>query len=70
MVTGGRRACPPEDCGGVDGSYHLLEVLANPAHPEHEELAEWCGLNYQPEQFDMGEINRAFHGGWSQETPE
>ena len=60
----------------MGGYYHLLEVLANPSHPEYEELAEWCGLNYQPERFDIGEVNRAFHGGWSpvgrqaQETPE
>jgi hypothetical protein len=40
-------------------------TLSNPAHPEHEELVEWYGLNYQPEQFDIGEVNRAFHGGWS-----
>jgi hypothetical protein len=39
-VTGGGRACPPEDCGSVSGYYHLLEVLSNPAHPEYEELVE------------------------------
>ena len=31
----GRRACPPEDCGGVPGYLDLLEVAANPSHPEH-----------------------------------
>lgn len=64
MVTGGRRACPPEDCGGIPGYYHLLEVLGNPNHPEHEELLEWSGGEYDPERFDVQEVNRAFHGGW------
>jgi hypothetical protein len=63
-MMAGKRACPPEDCGGVFGYYHLLEVLADPRHPEHEELADWVGGSFDPEAFDLGEINRSFHGGW------
>ena len=69
MVTGGSRACPPEDCGGVPGYYRLLEVLANPDHPEHAELLEWSGEDYEPEKFDAQEVNRAFHGGWGSTKP-
>ncbi len=34
----GERACPPEDCGGIAGYAHVLKVLNDPAHLEHEEM--------------------------------
>ncbi|MEJ2244947.1 MAG: plasmid pRiA4b ORF-3 family protein [Acidobacteriota bacterium] len=67
MVTGGRRACPPEECGGIPGFYRFLEILGKPDHPEHEELLEWSGGEYDPERFDIQKVNRAFHGGWAPE---
>jgi len=51
---GGRRACPPEDCGGPWGYRRLLEVLDDPAHPERQELMEWIGGSLDPEIFDPG----------------
>jgi hypothetical protein len=39
----GAGACPPEDCGGSGGSEHLVEVLANASHEEHDETLEWVG---------------------------
>ncbi|MCB0994549.1 MAG: plasmid pRiA4b ORF-3 family protein, partial [Acidimicrobiales bacterium] len=42
---------PPEDCGGVWGYRHLVEVLADPRHPEHDELARWAG-GFEPGTFD------------------
>ncbi len=53
----GQRACPPEDCGGPWGYEHLLEALANPAHPEHEEQKEWIGDEFDPERFDIAAVN-------------
>ncbi len=47
----GERACPPEDCGGINGYYHMLETFNNPEDEEHEELCEWLGEDYEPEMF-------------------
>jgi len=58
QCTAGAGACPPEDCGGVWGYYNLLEALANPKHPEHDELKEWVGGAIDPQKFDLDQINR------------
>jgi hypothetical protein len=53
----GRRACPPEDCGGPWGYENLLRVVADPRDPEHEEMLAWLGGGWDPEEFDAGEVN-------------
>ncbi|MCP4357966.1 MAG: plasmid pRiA4b ORF-3 family protein [Chloroflexi bacterium] len=53
----GKRACPPEDCGGVWGYAELLEALANKDHPEHETYLDWLGDDLDPEAFDLDGIN-------------
>ncbi len=55
--TGGKRACPPEDCGGVWGYMDLIEAIADPDHPSHQEMVEWYGDEIDPEHFDVDEIN-------------
>lgn len=54
----GKRACPPEDVGGVWGYAVFLEALANPKHPDHEMYEEWVGDEFDAEHFDLDEINR------------
>jgi len=54
----GARKCPPEDCGGVWGYAELLEILADPGHPEREERLEWIGGEFDPEEFDVAEADK------------
>ena len=55
----GKRACPPEDVGGVWGYYGFLEAIQNPNHPEHEGYLEWVGDEFDPEEFDLDVVNEA-----------
>ncbi len=50
-------ACPWEDRGGVWGYDHLLEVLADPSHPEHKEQKAWFEGDIDPEAFDLADVN-------------
>jgi hypothetical protein len=63
-VLAGKRACPPEDVGGIWGYVDFLEIIRDPKHPEHEDTLAWCGGSFDSEAFDAAAINRAFHGGW------
>lgn len=53
----GKRACPPEDVGGVWGYENFLEAIRNPDHDEHEEYLNWIGGEFDPEAFDLEEVN-------------
>ncbi len=53
----GKRACPPEDCGGVWGYADLLKALADPKHEQHQELRDWIGDDFDPEAFDLDAVN-------------
>jgi hypothetical protein len=57
VCLGGERACPPEDCGGAYGYAHLLRILRRPKHPEFAEWLEWVGGRFNPEAFDLGNVN-------------
>lgn len=48
-------ACPPEDCGGVPGYCHLLDVLANPKSPEYLMMKNWVDDDFDPKKFDIKE---------------
>ncbi len=52
VCVGGRRACPPEDCGGVWGYQRLLEVLADPDHEDYSETSQWVGGSFDADNFD------------------
>ncbi|MEW6283296.1 MAG: plasmid pRiA4b ORF-3 family protein, partial [Candidatus Eremiobacterota bacterium] len=54
----GQRSGPPEDSGGTRGYQEMLEALADPSHPQHDELSEWVGPDFDPERFDLEGVNR------------
>lgn len=62
---GGRRACPPEDSGGVYGYSRLLSVISDPSHPEQPELREWLHEDFDPAAFSVDEVNEALDGQFS-----
>lgn len=63
----GKRACPPENCGGTDGYEELLQILADPNHSEYEERLDWitneCAKDdpFDPSKFDPKSV---FEDGW------
>ena len=55
-------ACPPEDCSGPHGYMNLLDILNDPKHEEHEEISEWIGEGFDPEQFSVDDANEVLLG--------
>ena len=56
-LVGGQGACPPDDCGGVDGYADLLSVVEKKRKSRDEsEMLEWFGMDgkhFNPEYFDL-----------------
>jgi Plasmid pRiA4b ORF-3-like protein len=55
----GKRACPPEDCGGIGGYQNLIEALRDRRHPEHRQLRTWVGPHFDPDLFSVQAVNSA-----------
>jgi len=49
---------PPEDCGGIPGFYRMLDIVADPDHPEHVHLKKWLG-KYDPTSINTLAIKRS-----------
>lgn len=58
----GKGACPHEDCGGVHGYWHMLQVLSDPENEEYEEMRQWLDLGEEEEwdvnRFDLDEVKK------------
>ncbi len=52
----GKRACPPEDCGGVPGYEDFLQIIMDPQHEDYQQMLEWAGENLDPERFDPSKV--------------
>jgi len=60
ICVAGARNGPPENSGGLDGYFRILDLLENPKarrSEEQEELLEWLG-DWDPTRFVLGEINQ------------
>lgn len=58
FCVGGAGATPPEDCGGVSGYAEFVQAMADPQHPEHDDMAAWIGAaSWDPLVFDSLEAN-------------
>jgi hypothetical protein len=57
VCLAGARNCPPEDCGGPWGYQNFIKAIGNKKHKEHKELIEWVGGSFDPEHFDLDEVN-------------
>jgi hypothetical protein len=60
----GKRACPPEDVGGIWGYAEFLQAIRDLKHPEHTELLEWAGGAFDPEAFDLQAVNEQLAHLW------
>lgn len=65
--TAGRRACPPEDCGGIGGYQDLAawvrggyeDALLPPNFDNAAHAHDWLPLDWNPDHFDVDEANAA-----------
>lgn len=69
VCLAGRRACPPEDCGGPWGYRELLQLLADPSLEDPDGRREWVGSYFDPSHFDPAEATAAMRSprpveGW------
>jgi len=58
ICIAGENACPPEDIGGAEGYEELLEIIADPTHPEYSEQLALFGSGFDPKEFSLEETNR------------
>lgn len=54
VCVNGQFACPPDNCGGVDGYYNLLK---NTHDAQYQEPLTGAHLNFDPDKFSIEKIN-------------
>ena len=70
LCIAGKRACPPEDCGGAYGYQDMLVAFRDPAHPRHEEMKEWLDTEWwDAEAFDLEEVNERLKRAFAEQWP-
>jgi hypothetical protein len=61
LCIDGANACPPEDVGGSSGYTDFLTAMADPAHPQHEQMLNWYGSHFDALAFDVLAANGRLH---------
>ena len=56
VCIGGKRACPPEDCGGVPGYEYLLKAIRDRKHVDHGYKSRRFGGRIDPVAFDAESV--------------
>lgn len=75
--TGGRMACPPEDCGGIGGYAELAAWVRQGSLPssvpdpfdDAEQALQWLPPGWHPDRFDVEEANAALAGALAAPVP-
>ena len=58
VCVDGANAAPPEDFGGLPGFENLKAALADPKHPDHDDMVEWmCDDEFDAAEFSVVPIN-------------
>jgi hypothetical protein len=57
VLIKGKRACPPEDIGGIWGYQEFLEAYTDADHDDHEEMSDWAGPDFDAERFDSDDVD-------------
>lgn len=58
VCVGGANASPPEDIGGVGGYFNFIDAISDPSHPDHADMCEYFGADFDPTHFDVAEVNQ------------
>lgn len=65
ICTGGARRGPLEDAGGIWGYQEKCRILADPKHPDYEDVSDWYAMMapddpqpFDPERFSLDTVNQ------------
>lgn len=53
----GESACPPRNIGGIEGYYRFLLAIGDPEHPDHDDMVDWIGEDFDRDAFYLDQIN-------------
>lgn len=53
LCLAGKRACPPDDCGGPWGYAEILRALQDPNHPDRDDFLAMVPMGFDPGRFDL-----------------